>query len=211
MFVFFNDPATTEIYTLSLPDALPSSRSGGSVLVGASGGVQGEAGVDRLVGPGGADPGVRGVVDDPPGALVPGAGHDVEVVEVVTRGGDRRAVPAAGDEHHVTVANLGQHVDRAVGGAVDPLVGQARLALRPGGDLEVVDLLELALHLARLVVLVRWIGRPVAARGDHLAGDDRVGLEDAGRGEVVDLPAAPAGAAQLDRHVGGRAVAHRQP
>src|SRR3712207_7283920 len=76
MFVFFNDPATTEIYTLSLPDALPSSRSGGSVLVGASGGVQGEAGVDRLVGPGGADPGVRGVVDDPPGALVPGAGHD---------------------------------------------------------------------------------------------------------------------------------------
>src|SRR6516162_11243297 len=30
-FFFFNDPATTEIYTLSLHDALPISRPGGDV------------------------------------------------------------------------------------------------------------------------------------------------------------------------------------
>src|SRR5438309_7044224 len=33
LFFFFNDPATTEIYTLSLHDALPISSSGASAAV----------------------------------------------------------------------------------------------------------------------------------------------------------------------------------
>ena len=107
-------------------------------------------------------------------------------------------------------ADLGEHVDVGVLVAVDPLVADARPG-RAVGDLEVVDLLELALAVARLVVLVRRVRRPVAARREHLAGDQLVGLEAVRRAEVVDLAARLPGAAQLDRHVVGRAVAERQP
>src|SRR5437870_8968830 len=34
LFFFFNDPSTTDIYTLSLHDALPISRDGGFYLLG---------------------------------------------------------------------------------------------------------------------------------------------------------------------------------
>ena len=53
--------------------------------------------------------------------------------------------------------------------------------------------------------------RPVAAWGDHLAGDQRVRLENACGAEVVHLPAAVAGAAQLDRHIGGGDATVGQP
>ena len=132
------------------------------------------------------------------------ARHHVEVVQVVAGGGDRRPVPAVRDEHDVARADLGQHVDGAAGSAVDPLVAE------PGG-LEVVDLLEFGLVLARLVVLVRRVGRPVPARREHLDGDELVALERLGRAEVVDLPAGLARAAQFHRHRLGRAVAGRQP
>ena len=69
--------------------------------------VNGQPGVDLLVLPGAADPGVGRVVADQPGPLVPGPGHDVEVVEVVAGRGHRRAVPAVRDEHGVAAAHLG--------------------------------------------------------------------------------------------------------
>ena len=50
---------------------------------------------------------------------------------------------------------------------------------------------------------MRGVARPVAAGGDDLARDQRVGLESACGAEVVHLPAAVAGAAQLDGDVGG--------
>src|SRR3712207_9376220 len=46
VFFFFNDTATTEIYTLSLHDALPISQNGGS---GARAGARRAAAVRRLV------------------------------------------------------------------------------------------------------------------------------------------------------------------
>src|SRR3712207_7162382 len=69
---FFNDTATPEIYTLPLHDALP-------------------IGVGRLPLPQPAHPGVRRVVGDAPGPLRVRPGHDVEVVEVVARGGGGRS------------------------------------------------------------------------------------------------------------------------
>ena len=163
----------------------------------------------RLVGPGVADPAVRRVVADPPGPLVARAGHHVEVVEVVAGHGHRRAVPSVRDEHDVAAADLGQDVDLLAGVPVDALVGDTGSG-RSGGDLEVVDLLELALVVARLVVLVRRVRRPVAARREDLARDDRVRVERVGRAEVVDLAARLPGAAQLDRHGVRRLVPERQ-
>ena len=157
--------------------------------------LQGEVGGRRLVGPGVADPAVGGVVADEPGPLGTRAGHDVEVVEVVAGRGHRRAVPAVRHEDDVAGAHLGEHVDRPLVGAVDPLVADRARArgLRRAGrrcDLEVVDLLELGLDARPLlVVLVRRVGAPVAGRGDDLAGDDRVGVEHAGDAEVADLAA----------------------
>ena len=88
--------------------------------------------------------------------------------------------------------------------AVDAVVAEAPGIVWARGDFEVVDLLERRLDRRLLVVLVRRIARPVAARGDHLAGDQRVGVENACGAEVVHLAAAVAGAAQLDGNVGGR-------
>ena len=101
---------------------------------------------DRAVGgrrawsvPGVADPAVGGVVADQPGPLGAGTGHDVEVVQVVAGGRHRRPVPAVGHQDDVAGADLGEHVDRALVGAVDPLVadgsvdaGQAESPGRPG-------------------------------------------------------------------------------
>ena len=56
---------------------------------------------------------VVGVVADPPGPLGAGAGHDVEVVEVVAGRRHRRAVPAVRDEDDVAGTDLGAHVDLA--------------------------------------------------------------------------------------------------
>src|SRR2546429_5120624 len=46
-FFFFNDTATTEIYTLSLHDALPISALGAGVLRGGAGGMLLESGAFR--------------------------------------------------------------------------------------------------------------------------------------------------------------------
>src|SRR4051794_15242906 len=112
--------------------------------------------------------------------------------------GDARAVIAARDEEGV--AGLHDHglVDLAVCGvrAVDAV---PVLAL----DLEVVDLLELGLGLARLVVLVRRVAGPVSLGREHLDADEPVGGELAGAEEVVQLARAGAGAADLDRDLLG--------
>src|SRR5690349_24902999 len=47
-FFFFNDPATTEIYTLSLHDALPILDKFNLVILADGGGVAGQAGAARL-------------------------------------------------------------------------------------------------------------------------------------------------------------------
>src|SRR3954471_5903719 len=84
--------------------------------------LQAGVGVDRLAGPGVADPAVGGVVADEPGPGRAGAGHDVEVVEVVARGSHGRAVPAVWYQDDVARPDLGKHVDGSLVGAVDPLV-----------------------------------------------------------------------------------------
>ena len=165
---------------------------------------KGQARVDRLACPGAADPCVGRVVAEPPGPDRLGARHDVEVVQGVAGPGDRRPVPAVRDQDHVARAHLGQHVDRAGGRAVDPLVGEAL-------GLEVVDLLEFGLVLARLVVLVRRVGGPVPARGEHLDRDELVAVERPGRAEVVDLAAGLAGPAQFHRHVLGGTIPGFEP
>src|SRR5690606_39610140 len=124
----------------------------------------------------------------PPGPVVAGAGHHVEVVEVVAGGGHGRAVPAVRDGHHVPGAHLGEDVDGAVGGSVDPLVAEAGSG-GAGGDLEVVDLLQHALGGGGLVVRVRRVGGPVRLGRAHLAGAQPVRLHRAGRAAVGHLPA----------------------
>ena len=92
-----------------------------------------------------ADPGVRGVVADVPGALGVRARHHVEVVEVVAGCGHRRSVPAVRDEDRVAGADLGANVDLlARPGAVDPLEPAGGCVALRGGrvGLEVVDLLQ---------------------------------------------------------------------
>src|SRR2546430_17063212 len=70
VFFFFNDTATTEIYTLSLHDALP--------IYARSGGGAGRAGVSRRAGP-------------LPGGLLPAEGRDD-----AARGGHGGGPPARG-------------------------------------------------------------------------------------------------------------------
>ena len=84
------------------------------------------------------------------------------------------------------------------------------LAVGPGGDLEVVDLLQLRLGLARLVVLVRRVGGPVAAGVITSQAMILAAVERVRSAEVAHLAAGLAGAAQLDRNLGGRQVAQRQ-
>src|SRR2546422_5875130 len=83
IFFFFNDTATTEIYTLSLHDALPISRGGGRALQG---------------GPhhrhGGRVPGVAGRH----GPHLRAAGRR----RAGGGGGDLRALPAARSEEHTS-------------------------------------------------------------------------------------------------------------
>ncbi|GAA5772921.1 hypothetical protein Aros01_09484 [Streptosporangium roseum] len=60
------------------------------------------------------------------------------------------------------------------------------------------------------VVLVRRVGRPVAAGGEHLDRDELVAVEGVRGAEVVDLAAGLAGAADLDRDLARRAVPDRE-
>ena len=94
-------------------------------------GASGQAGVDRLVVPGAAQPGVFGVVDDLPGAFGAGSGHDVEVVHVVAGRGDRRAVIAVRHQHDVAGAHLLEHLDGALRRAVHAVVAEPAVS-RPG-------------------------------------------------------------------------------
>ena len=104
--------------------------------------MKGQTGVYGLVLPGAAQPGVLGVVDDLPGAFVAGSGHDVEVVHVIAGRGDRRSVIAVRHQHDVAGAHLFENLDRALRRAVHAVVAEAAGIVGPGGDLEVVDLLE---------------------------------------------------------------------
>ena len=166
---------------------------------------QRQARVDGLVGPGAADPGVRRVVADQPGPLGARAGHHVEVVEVVAGRGHRRAVPAVRDQHDVAGAHLGAARRSAGPGRCRrPAGSRARAPSAPPRPRSSRSPRARDSPVAVLVVLVRRVRRPVAARGEHLDGDQPVGLEGLGRAEVVDLPAGLPGAAQLDRHVLGR-------
>src|SRR2546422_7257051 len=49
LFFFFNDPATTEIYTLSLHDALPISFDGRIPIIGVGGVVSGTDAFEHLL------------------------------------------------------------------------------------------------------------------------------------------------------------------
>ncbi len=158
--------------------------------------------------PGAPHPRVRRVVADQPGARRAGPRHHVEVVHVVAGYGHARPVPAVGDQHGVAGAHFGEHVGRAAGGGVDPLVADGG---RAAAQLVVVDLLQPGLVRPLLVVLVRRVGRPVAAGGEHFDGDEPVAGEDVRGGEVVHLAAGAARAAQFDRYGGGGPVARGQP
>jgi hypothetical protein len=151
----------------------------------------GQPRIDVLALPRFADPRVGRVVGEAPLALAR-AGHHVQVVEVVARRGHRRPVVAGRQQHVVAGADLLEDVDAR---AVRALVREAAV-----GDLEVVDLLQRGLDAGDvLVVLVRRIGGPVAARRDHLDCDQAVGEVGVGAAEVVDLAAHVPGAAELDR------------
>ena len=68
---------------------------------------------------------------------------------------------AVGHERDVAVAHLRAQVDRPVGiGGVGAVKAEAGPAGGRGGDLEVVDLLQLALVGAPAVVLVGRVGEP---------------------------------------------------
>src|SRR5664280_653140 len=83
-------------------------------------------------------------------------------------------------------------------------------AVRSGTNVEVVDLLELALNLGVHVVLVRRVGGPVAARGQHLAHQQVVGVKVVAQGVVVDLAGTATCAAQVHVDVARRAVGDLQ-
>ena len=137
--------------------------------------------------PGAAQPGVFGIIDDLPGPFGAGSGHHIEVVHVVARRGDGRAVIAVRYQHHVAGAHFFEHLDRAFGRAVDAVITEAARIIWAWSDFEVVDLLQRGLDGSVLVVLVRRIARPVAAGRDHLACDQRVRLENPCGAEVVHL------------------------
>src|SRR5215207_10125052 len=125
--------------------------------------LRGESGIYGLVGPGAPHPSLLRMVGDPPGPLRTGPGHHVQVVHVVTRGRRGGPVPAVRHQDRVPVADLLAQVDLVAGRGRGAEQAQTPLAVRAGRDLEVVDLLEHRLGLALLVVLVRRVGRPVAA------------------------------------------------
>src|SRR2546422_9958863 len=96
-FFFFNDTATTEIYTLSLHDALPISLGGAVVLLETD---DARAGIVRLevedVPDVGAAPAVDRVVDDDPSGHVIAEVLDGQVVDEAAEPpelhGDRKSV-----------------------------------------------------------------------------------------------------------------------
>jgi hypothetical protein len=111
------------------------------------------------------------------------------------------------DEDGVTRRDRREQLDRTIGCPVDVLVREAWTG-RPVRHDVVVDLLELGLGLAFLVVLVRGVRTPVAAGRQHLDRDEAIGLELESRGEVADLARACPRAAQLHGDIRSRHVAH---
>ena len=126
-------------------------------------------------------PGVRRVVTEGHGASARRSGQHVQEVEVVAGRGHRRSVVAVGNQDRVAGRHFGEDVDLAIGSrAVDALVAAGtgcHRAAAPPVDLEVVDLFQHRFARTLLVVLVRWVRRPVAARGEDLDRDQSVGLE----------------------------------
>src|SRR5215212_4576061 len=118
--------------------------------------------VDALGLPGLPHPSMIGVIGDLPGALNAGSCHHVEVVHVETRSRHTWPVPAVRDKHRIPIVHLRQHLDRLARRGRRPHEAEARLTMRTGGDLEVVDLFQLRLGVRGLVVLVGRIGRPIA-------------------------------------------------
>ena len=136
--------------------------------------------------------------------------HDVQIVEVVAGSGHRRPMVTVRDNHDVARAYLRQELYRARRRAVDALVGDPGPTRWPGGDFEVINLLQLRLFRTALVVLVRRVGRPVAAGREHFAHHEPVGRERARHAVVHNAPRAVAGSAVLNCNLVGRLVAHRQ-
>ena len=73
------------------------------------------------------------------------SGHHVQVVHVVAGRGDAGPVPAVRHQHRVAIMDLFADVDVVAGRGGRAHEAQARLTVRAGGDLEVVDLLQLGL------------------------------------------------------------------
>src|SRR5665647_836963 len=110
--------------------------------------------VDGKLRPHAPYPGLVGVVADEPLPAGGRAGHHVEVVHVMARRGNDRAVPAVGHEDGIACTNLDEHVDGPIRIRRGRLVvAEAGRTGRRIGDLVVVDLLELPLRRRVLVVL----------------------------------------------------------
>src|SRR2546422_11108956 len=112
MFFFFNDTATTEIYTLSLHDALPISRG------------RGAGGAARL---GLADAALRTPLDAAPAAAAGPQGHRVRVRRRAAHGAAAGAAP----RRRAPVAD--QRLVRQRGGARPARATRAPHRPRPGG------------------------------------------------------------------------------
>ena len=101
---------------------------------------------------------------------------------MVLRCSGSRTVKTPRNQIHIAVAHRQRVVDLAV----------ARVATEEPEtifaiDAEVVDLLEFDLSLGRLVMLVRWIGRPTTFGRQHFHGDELVGFSRVCTEKVVDL------------------------
>src|ERR1700754_4688269 len=85
-------------------------------------GTQGEPGVDVLVVPGAAQPGMFGIVDDLPRPFLAGSCHHIQVVHVIAGRRDGRTVVPVWHEYDVAGADLFEYLDGTVRCAVHAVV-----------------------------------------------------------------------------------------
>jgi hypothetical protein len=133
-----------------------------------------------------------GVLESLQGALGCGACENVEIVKVVTVGCDGRVISPRDQEKLSVVHRLGEV--EVPFGTVDPLHGPSVLGI---SEAVVVGLLEFRLALLVVLVLVRGVARPVAARGPDLDDVQPISGE-SGEHQAPDLPRRVATAAELD-------------
>ena len=105
---------------------------------------------------------------EPPDA--PGAGHDVEIIQIIAMNGGARVV-AIGYQRDIAVGDCHRLVKAAIVG-IDPLEGEALRRIEP----VVINLFQLRFMRQIVgVVFVRGIGRGAAARRDDFHDKQAVG------------------------------------